>query len=88
MNHSKSKKYFQGTVPYIRILGFNKVGQQYLHQIKKICDIPIITKTSDYKDLLLEDIHASQIYNQIVQHKFGYTPTDEFRHGIYLKSEL
>lgn len=32
--------------PYIRLLGFNDIGQQHLHQLKKTTDLPIISKVS------------------------------------------
>ncbi|UDM32598.1 nucleotidyltransferase [Lentilactobacillus laojiaonis] len=32
---------------YIRILGFNRLGQKYLNQIKKQVSLPIITKVND-----------------------------------------
>lgn len=32
--------------PYIRLLGFNEIGQQHLHQLKKTTDLPIISKVS------------------------------------------
>lgn len=32
--------------PYIRLLGFNDIGQQHLHRLKKTTDLPIISKVS------------------------------------------
>jgi len=65
-------KYFQsGTVPYIRLLGFDKLGQTYLNKAKKDCEVPIITKPADHKELLNEDIFATDIYNMTVFHKYG-----------------
>ena len=48
---------------YIRVLGFNKKGQSYLRSIKKLCNIPIITKY-DNKYLDIES-RVSNIYNLI-----------------------
>lgn len=80
------KNKFEGkTVPYIRILGFDKKGQNYLNSIKKAVSVPIVTKAADYKELIHEDIHAASIYNQIVYNKFRQIPQDEFRSGIYIK---
>ena len=42
---NEAKKYKD--ILYIRVLGFNKKGQNYLKQIKKDINIPIITKVSD-----------------------------------------
>ena len=49
--------------PYIRVLGFDKKGQEYLSYIRKKVEVPLITKTADYKDVLLDDIHAANFYN-------------------------
>ena len=51
--------------PYIRVLGFDKKGQEYLSYIRKTVEVPLITKTADYKEILLDDIHAANIYNMI-----------------------
>lgn len=80
------KNKFEGkTVPYLRILGFDAIGQNYLNHIKKKCPVPLITKTADYKELLREDIHAASLYNQIVLNRYNCVLTDEFRRGIYVK---
>ena len=70
------------TIPYIRILGFDKTGQQYLNAVKKNCPVPIVTKVADYKELLSDDIHAANIYNQVIFNKFGTKFPDEFRQNI------
>lgn len=57
--------------PYIRVLGFDKKGQEYLSYIRKTVEVPLITKTADYKEILLDDIHAANIYNMIVAGKYG-----------------
>ena len=71
---------------YIRILGFDEKGREYLNEIKKKTDATIITKTSKYSELIAADIHAANIYNQICFNKFGYMCKDEFRHGICIKN--
>ena len=73
------------SLPYIRILGFDKKGREYLSQIKKTCPVPIITKAADYKNLLTNDIHAASLYNQIVYTKSGTINKDEFRQPLYIK---
>lgn len=57
--------------PYIRVLGFDKKGQEYLSYIRKTVKVPLVTKTADYKDILLDDIHAANVYNMIVAGKYG-----------------
>lgn len=50
-------------IEYIRVLGFNKKGREYLNKIKKKCKYPIITNyKKDYKMLKLEK-RISDIYN-------------------------
>ena len=50
-------------IRYIRILGFNKKGREYLNSIKKQVEIPIYTNFN--KDLELE-LKVTKIYAQIV----------------------
>ena len=73
-------------VPYIRILGFDTTGQKYLSEIKKKCSPQIITKTADYKDMLVDDIYCTSIYNQLVYNKYNMIIKDEFRQPVYRKN--
>ena len=50
-------------IRYIRVLGFNKKGRDYLNKIKKEVEIPIYTNFN--KDLELE-LKVTKIYSQIV----------------------
>lgn len=79
-------KYESGAVPYIRILGIDNRGREYLNSVKKSAEAPIITKTANYKQLLSEDIYAASIYNQAVAGKYKQTAFDEFRQGVYIKN--
>lgn len=67
--------------PYIRVLGFDKKGQEYLSYIRKNVEVPLITKTADYKEMLLDDIHAANIYNMIVTGKYGVKELGDFVRG-------
>ena len=67
--------------PYIRVLGFDKKGQEYLSYIRKTVEVPLITKTADYKEMLLDDIHAANIYNMIVAGKYGVNELGDFVRG-------
>ncbi len=51
---------------YIRVLGFNKAGRNYLNKIKKDIKVPVITNIKE-KDLSLlsTDIKVEKIYNII-----------------------
>lgn len=79
------KKYMEkySNAPYIRVLGFDKKGQEYLSYIRKTVEVPLITKTADYKEMLLDDIHAANIYNMIVAGKYGVK-----EQGDYVKSPI
>lgn len=67
--------------PYIRVLGFDKKGQEYLSYIRKTVEVQLITKTADYKEMLLDDIHAANIYNMIVVGKYGVKELGDFVRG-------
>lgn len=69
-------------IPYIRLLGFNKTGQQYLGSIKKELDVPFITKAADYKNELIFDLACSDIYTQAVYEKYGYVIKNELQQNI------
>ena len=58
----KAKKYDK--INYIRILGLNTKGRQYLNTIKKDLDIPIISKITREKDEILDfEIETTKIYD-------------------------
>ena len=49
---------------YIRILGFNKKGRDYLNQIKKELTLPIISKITKNKNSMLQfELETTSIYN-------------------------
>ena len=53
-------------IKYLRILGFNSIGQKYLNSIKKNIQIPIYTKFN--KELEFE-LKVTNIYSMIVNDK-------------------
>ena len=69
--------------PYIRVLGFDKKGQEYLSYIRKTVEVTLITKTADYKEMLLDDIHAANIYNMMVAGKYGVKELGDFVRGPF-----
>lgn len=79
LNNKHMEKY--DSLPYIRVLGFDKKGQEYLSYIRKTVEVPLITKTADYKEMLLDDIHAANIYNTIVAGKYGVKELGDFVRG-------
>ena len=78
----KSMSDSYNNIPYIRLLGFNKTGQQYLGSIKKELDVPFITKAADYKNELSFDLACSDIYTQAVYEKYGYVMKNELQQNI------
>ncbi|WP_297596968.1 nucleotidyltransferase [uncultured Cetobacterium sp.] len=69
----KDTEVVKNRVPYIRVLGFNKNGQEYLKQIKKDEDLIVLTSLKNIKkmmgdeDLKLLELNevASKIYSMI-----------------------
>ena len=62
-------------IEYIRVLGFNKKGRNYLNKIKKDVDIPIISNYSKNKSTMIElefksTIAYSSILNEEEKKKF------------------
>lgn len=43
--------FFMKPLPYIRVLGFSKTGEQLLKGIAKECPVPVITRTADFEKL-------------------------------------
>nr|WP_165866607.1 nucleotidyltransferase [Vagococcus vulneris] len=53
--------------PYLRILGFNSIGQQFLKQQKKIINKPLITNVNQKNTKLMDvDIKAGLVYSNAV----------------------
>lgn len=50
--------------PYLRVLGFDRIGQQYLHQIKKSVELPLINRVDrDLRQGLLNlDYRVGKLY--------------------------
>ena len=66
-------------IEYIRVLGFNNNGKEYLNKIKKDVNIPIITTFSKGNSKMLEyEQQVSNIYASIL-------PEDQI--NDYLKKE-
>ncbi len=60
---TKEKAKQMNEIRYIRILGMNEKGKKYLNQIKKEVCVPIISKISKEKDLMLDfEISTTSIY--------------------------
>lgn len=66
---TKEEAQKETNINYIKLLGFNNTGKKYLNNIKKKCNIPIITSyKKDFSKLLDIDLRIATIY---------YLPIDE-----------
>ena len=54
--------------PYLHVLAFNKQGREYLHEVKKQLDLPLITKVDqEMRDQLLNlDYRAGKLYQLFI----------------------
>ena len=75
---------------YARVLGFRKNGRYLLKKIKETCSLPVITKSSDFreheKNPLLRrtaelDLLATELWNQKANIPFG----DEFQRQVIME---
>ncbi len=80
-----------GYISYARELGFKKEAAPLLSTIKNNSSIPLISKLADAQrilgdsatyDMLLEDIHASEIYEQIASRKYNHKFCSEYSQQI------
>ena len=63
-NFTKEKANKMKEITYIRLLGFNSKGKEYLNTIKKELDLPLISKITREKDPMLElEIETTKIYD-------------------------
>ena len=68
-------------ITYIRILGFNKTGKEYLNNVKKDLDVPIISKITREKDPMLEfELNTTKIYDLIYNEDLF---TKEYQNHLY-----
>jgi hypothetical protein len=78
-NFTKDKANKWKNIEYIRILGFNKKGQQYLNKIKKSTNVPIIANYSKGNSDMLK-------YEQIVTNTY-YSILPEEEKNKKIKTE-
>lgn len=79
-----------GTLPYLRVLGFRKTAQPLLHALKKHADAPIITRVAQAQRMLSEDameyfkqdLRTAEIYRSLLFHKCGQRYPDDYRRTI------
>ena len=72
-------------IQYARVLGFRKDDSNVLTEIKNKATIPLVTKTTQQIDALLDaDIYASNLYESVVTNKFGTHFINEYEHQIVI----
>lgn len=72
---------------YVRILGFNSTGREYLNSIKDMDSLPILSgcqnaskKLSPMQyNVFLKDVFATNVYNNLVMSKFKTALPDDYR---------
>jgi len=80
---------------YIRVLGVKKESLILLNRIKNESNLKIITKTSEYKNILAdlpkenihmfeENVRADDLYRMISMNKFKYELKNEFNHKFII----
>lgn len=81
LNISKEDILIARKIEYIRILGMNTNGRQYLHNIKKTCLLPIITNFNLQYIALDIEFRATKLYaclfenqNQIIESEYKNIP--------------
>lgn len=79
-------------VPYAHVLGFRESAAPLMSELKKKCELPLLTTlsqgskllNSDAKKLLQKDLLASNIYRLAATQKSGFSIPDEY-HRKFLK---
>lgn len=85
-NFTKDEACKNKNVKYIRVLGFNKVGQKYLKEIKKDIGVPIITNYTKENSKLLEiDFRVNSVYSYIFTNALTLTQ-NEFKNKPITKA--
>ena len=85
-NFTKDEAHKNKNVKYIRVLGFNKVGQKYLKEIKKDIGVPIITNYTKENYKLLEiDFRVNSVYSYIFTNALTLTQ-NEFKNKPITKA--
>lgn len=68
LGYTKEKSQKFKEITYIRLLGFNILGREYIKKLKKETTFPIITNYSDLEDEMLSyELRTSFIYSEIIK---------------------
>jgi len=73
-------------IHYIRVLGFNNVGKNYLNSVKKDCCVPIISNFSSINDVMLDiEFRANLVYSLVFDDKRIEIINMEYKHKPIIK---
>lgn len=83
-----------GTIPYLRVLGFREAAAPLLHAMKKQSPVPIITRAAEAAKVLSpealryfkQDLLASELYRSMILQKCGHCYPDDYRRKIEIFS--
>jgi len=86
-SYTKEEAFRTQNCEYIRILGFNKKGKEYLNKVKKTSSLPIITGYSNIKSEILDiEKRVSSIYFlPFKQKNKNYLMEMEYKHKPIIK---
>ncbi len=79
-------------ISYLRLLGFRKSASTILKDLKSTCNVPIINKVANAKDILtaksylyfLQEIHQNNLYRQVFYNKYGIQIPSEYEHSVII----
>ncbi len=72
-------------IHYIRVLGFNSSGQDYLRSVKNSCDVPIISNFSGINDIMLDIEFRSTCVYSLIFGKKNNVIEDEYKNKPIIK---
>lgn len=84
-----------GTMPYLRVLGFRSSAAGLLHEIRQRAAAPLITRPAQLRELsqtannpgamqtaFAQDLFAADVYRSALLHKCGHCYADDYRRRI------
>lgn len=79
-------------ISYLRLLGFRAESSFVLKEMKQTCQVPLINKVADAKNILSDcaytlfekDIYTSMLYRQVFFNKYGITLPSEYEQSVII----
>ena len=80
----------EGTLPYLRVLGFRQTAAPLLHKLKQRTRVPLITRVPEAERMLSseamlyfkQDLFAAELYRSVLLQKCGRCYPDDYRRKI------